>query len=286
MWASALSSVQTSLAELIDLSKECVEMKEPSEGLDKISPCKMKCDSFIEKLYSLCCQCLIHATLLQMNNSDPTITNLDLLTRYTCSRIQALTAAVTGVLAKVRFHITDEQFLKQLCNIGCLLHFESLLSCHGSEQGMLEDFIVGMQSLLDVKFRFSESMSATDDYMEISLLSLCVTMPLPSVAFRLLPQPLQDGQTFKVVPVMFNIGINETATVAESVGSTALQDKINLMGFDLLTDYYVEYERLFGSVDSTLNSRYSVDELLVKLSQNVHDNKKKNVDILQISAEV
>jgi len=32
--------------------------------------------------------------------------------------------------------------------------------------GMLEDFIVGMQSLLDVKFRFSESMSATDDYME------------------------------------------------------------------------------------------------------------------------
>ena len=49
-----------------------------------------------------------------------------------------LTAALTGVISKVRFHITNERFLAQLSTIGCLLHFEGLLSCHGSELGMLD----------------------------------------------------------------------------------------------------------------------------------------------------
>ena len=49
-----------------------------------------------------------------------------------------LTAALTGVISKVRFHITNERFLSQLTTIGCLLHFEGLLSCHGSELGMLD----------------------------------------------------------------------------------------------------------------------------------------------------
>ena len=38
---------------------------------------------------------------------------------------------------------------------------------------------------------------------------------MPVSAFQLLPESLQSGQTFKVIPVLFNIGINEKATIAE-----------------------------------------------------------------------
>jgi hypothetical protein len=36
--------------------------------------------------------------------------------------------------------------------IGVLLHFESLLSCHSDEMGMLEDFAVGAHDLEQVTF--------------------------------------------------------------------------------------------------------------------------------------
>ena len=71
-----------------------------------------------------------------------------------------------------------------------------------------------------------------------------------------------------------------------SVGSTALQTQCNKAGYQRLIDYYSQYEQQFGSVGSTASSPYSLQELLDKLGQNVNDNKKKNVEVLQLSSEV
>ena len=42
-----------------------------------------------------------------------------------------------------------------------------------------------------------------------------VSIPLPRSMFSLLPRELQQGHAIKVTPVLFTIGINETATMAE-----------------------------------------------------------------------
>ena len=50
--------------------------------------------------------------------------------------------------------------------------------------------------------------------------------------------------------------------------------------------YYKDYQEVFGSVGSTPQSRYSVEELLLKLDQNISDSKKKNMEILSFASEV
>ena len=42
-----------------------------------------------------------------------------------------------------------------------------------------------------------------------------VHLPVPEQMFQLLPREIQRGHTIKIVPVLFSIGINEQATIAE-----------------------------------------------------------------------
>ena len=42
-----------------------------------------------------------------------------------------------------------------------------------------------------------------------------VHLPVPEHMFLLLPRELQQGHAIKVIPVIFSIGINEQATIAE-----------------------------------------------------------------------
>lgn len=70
------------------------------------------------------------------------------------------------------------------------------------------------------------------------------------------------------------------------VGSVELQEQINLESYQNMRDYYTQYEAFFGTVHSTPNSPYSVSELLMKLEHNVQENKKKNVEVLQLASEV
>ena len=56
----------------------------------------------------------------------------------------------------------------------------------------------------------------------------------------------QEGQLIQVTPVLFNIGINEQATLAEKFGSTAVQEKLNVDSYAALLDYYSRYSQIFG----------------------------------------
>lgn len=70
-----------------------------------------------------------------------------------------LTTLVTGFVTKVTTSISNDEFLKQLQEVGILCQFEGLLSCHGDEMGMIEDFWVAVDDLKFVKFQFVK----TDD---------------------------------------------------------------------------------------------------------------------------
>ena len=49
----------------------------------------------------------------------------------------------------------SKHYLTQLQELGFLIHWESLLSTHGDENGMLEDFIVAIYDLNQLKFKVS-----------------------------------------------------------------------------------------------------------------------------------
>lgn len=65
-------------------------------------------------------------------------------------------------MTKLRSNITNETFLQQLYQIGVLMEFEGLLSCHGDEMGMLEDFMIGVDDLRNVCFRIEESIKSDE----------------------------------------------------------------------------------------------------------------------------
>ncbi len=49
--------------------------------------------------------------------------------------------------------ISSKHFLSQIQEIGFLVHWESLLSTHSDETGMLEDFIVAIHDINTLKFK-------------------------------------------------------------------------------------------------------------------------------------
>lgn len=53
--------------------------------------------------------------------------------------------------------------------------------------------------------------------------SISVMLPIPESVFSILPT--KEATTFKVTPVFFNIGINEKATLSETLGYTREQHR-------------------------------------------------------------
>ena len=66
---------------------------------------------------------------------------------------QAVTTVVTSAVFKLLQGLVNKLFVAQLVEIGFLCHWESLLSTIGSEYGMLEDFIVAIHDLNNMKLK-------------------------------------------------------------------------------------------------------------------------------------
>ena len=60
-----------------------------------------------------------------------------------------------------------------------------------------------------------------------------VLLPVPDWVYCQLPVPETRNMTFTVTPVLFNVGINQHATIAEKLGLTGVQEKNNIDNFRL-----------------------------------------------------
>jgi hypothetical protein len=76
---------------------------------------------------------------------------------------QALSALVLSFSTRLEIvGARSQEFLQQLEHVGYLFQVESLVSTHGDEQGMLDDFIVAMDALQGFAFRLSQLGDNTD----------------------------------------------------------------------------------------------------------------------------
>uniref|UniRef100_A0A3B4D9C3 Inositol polyphosphate-4-phosphatase type II B n=1 Tax=Pygocentrus nattereri TaxID=42514 RepID=A0A3B4D9C3_PYGNA len=197
---------------------------------------------------------------------------------------QALAALACGFVMRLYAGIEDKGFLRQLHSVGVVAQFESLLSTYSEEIGMLEDMEVGISDLQRVTFRITEAASDDPTNLQPTVTGrrdhYTVEVPLPLQAFQTLPDELRQGKLLQVIPVLFNVGINEQQTIAERFGDISLQERINQRNFDILEAYYKSLSL------PCFQTQADVKELLETLGQNVVTKKRKNVEILWLAGAI
>ncbi|KAF2894719.1 hypothetical protein ILUMI_11457 [Ignelater luminosus] len=210
---------------------------------------------------------------------------------------QALTSLISGLMTRLWCHKPDPAFIICLSTLGPLACFECLLSYHGDEIDMWGDMSVAVEDLRTVMFTLNRcpSPASSDPHPMPKIMgnrnSLTVSLPVPDALYTLIPS--KQTITFHVTPVFFNIGINEMATLAESIGATRPQERSNIDNYIRLNEYYLRYRKL-NIPELSLNSgrisacspQRSVGELVEELKISVHSNKSKNVEILHLAAQI
>lgn len=209
-----------------------------------------------------------------------------------------LTSLVTGLMTRLWCHKADPSFVTVLASLGPLAHFEGLLSYYGNEIDMWGDMSVAVEDLKTVLFILVRSPNpAAEPYPMPKVTgtrnTLTVSLPVPDALYSLIPT--RQTLSFHVTPVFFNVGINEMATIAESIGATRPQERSNIDNFERLNEYYLRYKKLNIPEGNVLTSNRtsactsqmkSVSELIDDLRIAVHSSKAKNVEILHIGAKI
>uniref|UniRef100_A0A8D8H6Q0 phosphatidylinositol-3,4-bisphosphate 4-phosphatase n=1 Tax=Culex pipiens TaxID=7175 RepID=A0A8D8H6Q0_CULPI len=255
---------------------------------------------------------LMHSVQRLQQDMKKTSTVLAVNYRRDVCFSQALTALVSALMAKLWGQNVTENYISLLCNLGQLAFFEGLLSLYGSETDMWGDMSVAIQDLATVTFTLVRSNIQRDSKatpiprVSGTRQNLTVLLPIPESVFCHLPT--KDTVSFKVTPVFFNIGINEKATLAETLGYTKEQHRSNWDNYDRLKQYHIKYKKVpFNFVNPSCSAaldtptktgvittqqkevlvpEHAVVGLLHEMEDQLRANSSKNYRILTLAEDV
>ncbi|XP_040173321.1 inositol polyphosphate-4-phosphatase type I A isoform X2 [Anopheles arabiensis] len=256
---------------------------------------------------------LMHSVQRLQQDMRKTSATLAIMYRRDVCFSQALTSLVAGLMAKLWGQNVTENFISVLVHLGPLAYFEGLLSLYGNETDMWGDMSVAVEDLATVGFTLVRSNLHRDTKGAIpvprvagSRQALRVLLPVPESVFCHLPT--KEAVSFRVTPVFFNIGINEKATVAETLGFTREQHRSNWDNYDRLKQYHSRYRKVpFNFVNphcsasqdtptkvgayttpqkELLVPEHTVMKFLADLEGELRANGSKNYAILQLAEEV
>uniref|UniRef100_A0A182QHM5 phosphatidylinositol-3,4-bisphosphate 4-phosphatase n=1 Tax=Anopheles farauti TaxID=69004 RepID=A0A182QHM5_9DIPT len=194
---------------------------------------------------------LMHSVQRLQQDMRKTSATLAIMYRRDVCFSQALTALVSALMAKLWGHNVTENFISLLVHLGPLAYFEGLLSLYGNETDMWGDMSVAVEDLATVSFTLVRSNLLHREpkgsplpvpRVTGSRQALRVLLPVPESVFCHLPT--KEAVCFRVTPVFFNIGINEKATVAETLGYTREQHRSNWDNYDRLKQYHSRYRKV------------------------------------------
>ncbi|XP_058064443.1 inositol polyphosphate-4-phosphatase type I A [Anopheles bellator] len=254
---------------------------------------------------------LMHSVQRLQQDMRKTSATLSIMYRRDVCFSQALTALVSGLMAKLWGQNVTENFISLLVQLGPLACFEGLLSLYGNETDMWGDMSVAVEDLATVSFTLVRSNLHRDTKavpvprVTGSRQTLRVLLPVPESVFCHLPT--KEAVTFRVTPVFFNVGINEKATVAETLGYTREQHRSNWDNYDRLKRYHGRYRRVpfnfvnpvcSASQDTPTKLLYTAQqkELLVpeatvvkfltELEAELRSHGTKNYRVLQLAEDI
>lgn len=121
--------------------------------------------------------------------------------------------------------------------------------------------------------------------------SITVLLPVPDSIYAMLPN--KESPSFKITPVFFNIGINEYATLSETLGYTREQHRSNFDNYDRLKQYFIRYKKIMlnskgtPSKSETLTEQlHNVTDLLNAMEESLRKNASKNTKILHLAEDI
>ncbi|RHY21405.1 hypothetical protein DYB32_009822 [Aphanomyces invadans] len=215
---------------------------------------------------------------------------------------QSVTALVTTFLAMLEQACCsvpggDQPSLNLWATYGFLVQWESLVSSQGKEYTMLNDSWIAIKTLgrftlhLVQQPEYENESMPTPIHMETTddQKGYILHIPVPHAVFAVLPEVLQNGQHINVVPVLFSQGINEMQTVANMLGSSAvdLQHNINKLCTKSLETYVAS---VVNATQLPMHYVTRVNELLATLKSLVTDETrqtaKKNYRLLLVAADL
>ncbi|OQR87229.1 type II inositol-3,4-bisphosphate 4-phosphatase [Achlya hypogyna] len=209
--------------------------------------------------------------------------DLEMRMHVVCAQILAAVAAHVDTMLELAamgsaFHA---RALATVANVGLLMNFESLLSTHGNEAGMLEDFQAACKWLDHVTFVLDPAVASVA-FETTPAREVGVRLRMPAHLAATVPPALAKGAPFRVVAVLFTQGINEMQSLAHAMRSatTQTQDEINHESYSRLKRHYVAYKAA-GGPGATLESMWRAIETSV-LHPTAH---KKNVGLLVATSE-
>jgi inositol polyphosphate-4-phosphatase len=197
-----------------------------------------------------------------------------------------LTSLITALTAKFWNNKPDQLFINTLCSVGPFAYFEGYLSLYGNEWDFWSDMNVAVEDLSAVNFSLVCQKNEIEPIPQItgSRQALFVRIPIPERIFEMLPETLPES--FKVTVVFFNIGINEKATLAETLGYCKEQARSNLDNFEKLKIYFMQYRKVKCTDKNFQTKVVKVQNLLHKMEQELKTNTQKNIEILSCAQEV
>lgn len=184
---------------------------------------------------------------------------------------QILTVLITAVVNQIKSTSFQRNLVKTK---SIFVYFQSLLSCYAQEIGMLNDMAAATSELNQcttfVFINFKDSSRSTLDLPRIEGNGHNVR-----VIISLTSQILPDYLEAQPKAFLFNIGINEQATLAETLGLVKLQETINQSAFHRLEEYIIEFKENPNLVD-----------LLTALKIELWSRRAKNVRILHLMEQI
>uniref|UniRef100_A0AAG5DV14 phosphatidylinositol-3,4-bisphosphate 4-phosphatase n=1 Tax=Anopheles atroparvus TaxID=41427 RepID=A0AAG5DV14_ANOAO len=255
---------------------------------------------------------LMHSVQRLQQDMKKTSATLAIMYRRDVCFSQALTALVSGLMAKLWGQNVTENFIGLLVHLGPLACFEGLLSLYGNETDMWGDMSVAVEDLATVGFTLVRSNLHRDTKavpvprVTGSRQALRVLLPVPESVFCHLPT--KEAVSFRVTPVFFNVGINEKATVAETLGYTRDQQRSNWDNYDRLKQYHSRYRKVpFNFVNPLCSAsqdtptkvgaytaqqkellvpEQTVAKFLADLEAELRSNSSKNYRVLQLAEDI
>ncbi|RWS23982.1 hypothetical protein B4U80_00612 [Leptotrombidium deliense] len=245
--------------------------KKSSNKHSDLEPSRKKLMSAIEALQRMSSICYaIESMKLQRDQ-------LEFFYSTRLRRDMVFTQALTSIIIAVLGESNSSSFQEQISvTKSIFIYFEGLLSCHAEEIGMLQDMAFAIREVNEcVKFVFinvgEDNSQSFIPRIEGNSFSLRILVPIAPTLF------IPDRLECHVTALLFNIGINEHATLAETFGQVKVQDEINKDNFLRLETYITQ--------TFEIESRQLIDDLTA-LKTELWSSRAKNVRILQLMENI
>ncbi|EQC41567.1 hypothetical protein SDRG_01528 [Saprolegnia diclina VS20] len=231
---------------------------------------------------------------------------------------QALAALVTSFCRHLEKAMMPSSgkllaYLDHLYAVGYLFQVESLLSDHGKEKAMLQDFSAATSWLTNVRFELDLCAKHPKQTSKATSLHLHLhEVAVPGVlSVRLSPSPQQNGFTvvvgiyceasqvelqqrlavghrsIAVTPIFFTQGINEMQTLANksTLQKDTVQDLINLANLESLKSFVDRYVAFAPLEKDDVIAAFEHLSTLIAAAKNEYV-KKKHPEILQVAGHL